>query len=47
MRRWEDNIETDLKAVSYENVDWVHTAQEEHRLRGTEANIPNLGGGGK
>jgi hypothetical protein len=26
MRRWDDNIKMDFKAVRYENVDWIHVA---------------------
>jgi len=28
MRRWEDNIRTDLREIGCEGVDWIHIAQE-------------------
>jgi hypothetical protein len=27
-RRWEDNIRIDLREVGWENVDWIHLAEE-------------------
>jgi hypothetical protein len=31
-RRWEDNIKMDLKEIVWENVDWIHLAEnKEHR----------------
>jgi hypothetical protein len=27
-RRWEDNIKTDLREVGWEDVDWIHLAQD-------------------
>jgi hypothetical protein len=28
MRRWEDNIKMDLTEMGWENVDWMHLAQD-------------------
>jgi hypothetical protein len=30
-RRWEDNIETDVKEMSWEGVDWIDMAQDRDR----------------
>jgi hypothetical protein len=32
-RRSEDNIEMDLKEISWEDVDWVHVAKDSDNLR--------------
>jgi hypothetical protein len=28
MRRWEDNIRMDLREIRWEDVDWIHLAQD-------------------
>jgi len=30
-RRWEDNIEMDIKEIIWEGVDWIHMAQDRDR----------------
>jgi hypothetical protein len=28
IRRWEDNIKIDLKEIGWDDVDWIHMAQD-------------------
>jgi hypothetical protein len=32
-RRWEDNIGMDLREVRFEDVDWIHLAQDRDKWR--------------
>jgi hypothetical protein len=32
-RRWEDNIEMDLREIGFVDVDWIHLAQDRDRWR--------------
>jgi hypothetical protein len=32
-RRWEDNIELDLREIGFGDVDWIHLAQDRDRWR--------------
>jgi hypothetical protein len=41
-RRWEDNIKTDLKEMGFEDVDWIHLAQDRDRWRAFVNTVVNL-----
>jgi hypothetical protein len=32
-RRWEDNIKMDLREIGFEDVNWIHLAQDRDRWR--------------
>jgi hypothetical protein len=32
-RRWEDNIKMDLREIRFDDVDWIHWAQDRDRWR--------------
>jgi len=32
-RRWEDNIKMDLREIGWEDVDWIHLAQDRDQWR--------------
>jgi hypothetical protein len=41
-RRWEDNIKMDLQEVRWEDVDWIHMAQDKDRWRALVSAVMNL-----
>jgi hypothetical protein len=41
-RRWEDNIEMDLKEIGFGDVDWIHWAQDRDRWRALVNTVMNL-----
>jgi len=41
-RRWEENIEVNLKEKAWERVDWIHVAQDRDTLRAFVSTILNL-----
>jgi hypothetical protein len=41
-RRWEDNIRMDLGEIGFEDVDWIHSAQDRDRRRALVNTIMNL-----
>jgi hypothetical protein len=41
-RRWEDNIEMDLREIGFEDVDWIHWAQDRDRWRALVSTVMNL-----
>jgi hypothetical protein len=41
-RRWEDNIEMDLRKIGFGNVDWIHLAQDRDRWRAPVNTVMNL-----
>jgi hypothetical protein len=41
-RRWEDNIKMDLRATGFEDVDWIHWAQDMDRWRALVNTVMNL-----
>jgi hypothetical protein len=41
-RRWEDNIEMDLREIGFGDVDWIHLAQDRDRCRALMKTIMNL-----
>jgi hypothetical protein len=42
MRRWEDNIIMNLKEIVWEDVDWIHLAQDSGRCRAAVNAVMNL-----
>jgi hypothetical protein len=41
-RRWEDNIEMDLREVGWGGMDWIELVQERDRLRALVNAVMNL-----
>jgi hypothetical protein len=41
-RRWEDNIKMDLREIGFEDVDWIHLAQDRDRRRAHVNTVMNL-----
>jgi hypothetical protein len=41
-RRWEDNIKMDLREIGFEDVDWIHWAQDRDRWRALVNTVMNL-----
>jgi hypothetical protein len=41
-RRWEDNIEMDLREIEFGDVDWIHLAQDRDRWRALVNTVMNL-----
>jgi hypothetical protein len=41
-RRWEDNIEMDLREIGLEGVDWIHRAQGRNWWRAFVKTVMNL-----
>jgi hypothetical protein len=41
-RRWEDNIEMDLREIGFGDVDWIHLAQDRDRCRALVNMVMNL-----
>jgi hypothetical protein len=41
-RRWEDNIEMDLREIGFGHVDWIHWAQDRDRWRALVNTVMNL-----
>jgi ribosome biogenesis protein Nip4 len=41
-RRWEDNINMDLREIGFEDVDWIHWAQGRDRWRALVNTVMNL-----
>jgi hypothetical protein len=42
LRRWEDNIRTDLRELGWEGVDWMHLAQDRDQWRAVVNTMMNL-----
>jgi hypothetical protein len=40
--RWEDNIKMDLREIGFEDVDWIHWAQDRDRWRAVLNTVMNL-----
>jgi hypothetical protein len=41
-RRWEDNINMDLRKIGFGDVDWIHWAQDRDRWRALVNTVMNL-----
>jgi hypothetical protein len=41
-RRWENNIEIDLRTIGWEGVDWINMAQDRDRWRALVNTVMNL-----
>jgi hypothetical protein len=41
-RRWEDDIEMDLREIAFGDVDWIHLAQDRDRWRALVNTVMNL-----
>jgi hypothetical protein len=41
-RRWEDNIEMDLRGIGFGDVDWIHLVQNRDRWRALVNTVMNL-----
>jgi hypothetical protein len=41
-RGWEDNIKTDLREIGFEDVDWIHLAQDRDTWRALVNTVMNL-----
>jgi hypothetical protein len=41
-RRWEDNIEMDLREIGFRDVDWIHWAQDRNSWRALVNTVVNL-----
>jgi hypothetical protein len=41
-RRWEDNIEMDLREIGFGDVDWIHLAQDRDRWWALVNTVMNL-----
>jgi hypothetical protein len=41
-RRWEDNIEMDLREIGFGDMDWIHLAQDRDRWRALVNTVMNL-----
>jgi hypothetical protein len=41
-RRWEDNIKMNLREIGFEDVDWIHWAQDRDRWRALVNTVINL-----
>jgi hypothetical protein len=41
-RRWEDNIKIDLRKIGWEDVDWIHLAQDREDYRAFVTMVMNL-----
>jgi hypothetical protein len=41
-RRWEDNTRTDLREVAWEDVDWMHVAQDKDQWRALVSMVMKL-----
>jgi hypothetical protein len=41
-RRWEDNIRLDLRKIWWEDVDWIHVAQDRDWWRAVVNTVMNL-----
>jgi hypothetical protein len=39
---WEDNIKMDLREIGFEDVDWIHLAQDRDRWRSLVNTVMNL-----
>jgi hypothetical protein len=40
-RRWEDNIRMDLREIGWEDVDWIHLAQDRNQWRAVINTVMN------
>jgi ribosome biogenesis protein Nip4 len=40
--RWEDNIRMDLREIGWDDVDWLHLAQENDQWRALVNTVTNL-----
>jgi hypothetical protein len=41
-RRWENNIKMDLREIGFQDVDWIHLAQDRDRWRALVNTVMNL-----
>jgi transcription termination factor 2 len=41
-RRWKDNIKMDLREIGFEDVDWIHLAQDRDRWQALVNMVMNL-----
>jgi transcription termination factor 2 len=41
-RRWKDNIKMNLREIVFEDVDWIHLAQDRDRWRAVVNTVMNL-----
>jgi hypothetical protein len=41
-RRWEDNIRMDLREIGWEDVNWIHLAQDRDQWRAVVNTVMNL-----
>jgi hypothetical protein len=41
-RRWEDNINMDLREIGFGDVDWIHWVQDRDRWRALVKTVMNL-----
>jgi hypothetical protein len=41
-RRWEDNIQMDLREIGFADVHWIHLAQDRDRWRALVNTVMNL-----
>jgi hypothetical protein len=41
-RRWEDNIEMDLREIAFGDVGWIHLAQDRDRWRALVNTVMNI-----
>jgi hypothetical protein len=41
-RRWDDNIETNLKEIGWESVEWIHVARDRGKCRALLNTVVNL-----
>jgi hypothetical protein len=41
-RRWEDGIKMDLRKIGWEDVEWIHLAQNRDRWRAVVSAVMNL-----
>jgi hypothetical protein len=42
-RRWEGNIRKDLREIAWEDVDWIHLAQDRDKWRAVGNTVMNYG----
>jgi hypothetical protein len=40
--KWEDNIRMDLREIGWEDVDWIHVAQDRDQWRALGKTVMNL-----